>query len=138
MDTTSKSVRPPISQSLARFCRYTTIGMPTFLFDLYLLFVLTSIVGLSPVTSAGISFFIAISLNYSLSKHYVFKDTTRGTTSTYLLFLLIGGIGLFLVTSLMYVCVEMLGWNYMISRILIAVIVGFWNYFMNLRVNFRV
>ena len=46
--------------------------------------------------------------------------------------------GLLAVTGLMVVFVEILHMHYLPSRIIIAGMVGMWNYFMNLYVNFKV
>jgi putative flippase GtrA len=40
--------------------------------------------------------------------------------------------------ALMYVFVDMLGFDYIFSRVIIAGVVGMWNYLMNLYFNFRV
>ncbi|ACS79549.1 GtrA family protein [Maridesulfovibrio salexigens] len=121
-----------------RFLRYTCVGGGTFLFDLALLYLFTDGFNWSPVFSAGLAFLIAVSLNYIISRRLVFKGTTREFKQGYLGFLLIAGTGLIIVTGGMFLMVDILHWQYIISRILISLITGLWNYILNLYVNFRV
>jgi len=81
---------------------------------------------------------MAFSINYGLSRRYVFTGTLRSVGAGYVIFVLIGCAGLLMVGSLMYALVDFVGLNYIVSRIIIAAIVGLWNYFMNLYVNFKV
>ncbi|MDQ5955194.1 MAG: hypothetical protein QG621_197, partial [Patescibacteria group bacterium] len=50
----------------------------------------------------------------------------------------IAGVGALMVMSLMFLFVAIFGWPYLISRVLIASVVGVWNYLMNLFFNFNV
>jgi putative flippase GtrA len=127
-----------MSQKISRFLRYSLIGGTTFLLDLCLLFVFTDIFHIYYVASAGLGFVVAVSLNYLFSRRYVFKGTLRSVHAGYGIFLLIAGVGLVAITGLMALFVGVFGWNYLFSRIIIAGIVGFWNYLMNLYVNFKV
>lgn len=121
-----------------RFLQYSLIGLGTFLFDLALLFFLTQTGGLSPVVAAGGSFLVAISINYVLSRRFVFVGTTRSHEAGYPYFLIIAGVGLLFVTAGMHVLVERLGMYYLLARVLIAALTGVWNYTMNLFFNFKV
>jgi putative flippase GtrA len=47
-------------------------------------------------------------------------------------------IGMGIVMGGMYVLTVFLAWNYLISRICIAIVTGLWNYLLNLHVNFKV
>lgn len=121
-----------------RFLKYSSVGVSTFVLDLALLFFFTDVLGVYYVLSAGIAFSIAISINYVLSRTHVFSETTRALESGYVLFFLIAGAGLIAVLGLMYLAVDVLGFGYIISRIVIAGFVGFWTYGMNVYVNFNV
>lgn len=125
-------------RSLNRFFKYALVGGSTFLFDLLLLSIFTVNFHWNPVWSAGIAFLIAVSINYLISRRFVFKGTLRSIHAGYGGFLLIAGCGLVIVTSGMYLMVNVLSWNYLLSRVLIAFVTGIWNYLLNLYVNFRV
>lgn len=106
--------------------------------DLVLLFLFTDALGWPPVLSAAVAFIIAVSLNYILSRYFVFKGTTRGFTAGHVGFLIIALSRLGIVTGMMHVLVNILAWNYLLSRIFIALFTGIWNYLLNLYFNFKV
>lgn len=125
-------------QSLLRFAKSTGFGIITFSLDLFLLFLFTDFLHINYLISAGTAFVIAMSINYVVSRRHVFPETTRSIHEGYLYFLLIGGLGLILVTGFMYLYVDVLHLHYIVSRLLTACFVGWWNYLMNLYVNFKV
>ena len=125
-------------KSLARFLRYSSIGVSTFAIDLLLLFIFTDILSIHYIISAGLAFLLAVSMNYSLSRRFVFVGSERSLRSGYILFMIITGVGLVFVMTLMYIFVDIFNYNYLVSRVVIAGIVGMWNYLMNLYFNFRV
>jgi putative flippase GtrA len=118
--------------------KYASVGVSTFLFDLFLLFIFIDAFAWDYVFATASAFLIAVSINYSLSRRYVFSGTLREIHSGYVVFILIALIGLGVVTGGMVVLVGILDWHYAVSRIVIAGIVGMWNYLMNLYVNFKV
>jgi putative flippase GtrA len=121
-----------------RFFKYSLVGSLTFAFDLGLLFLLADAFGWQPVYAAGCSFVIAISINYLLSRRYVFVGSIRSAHSGYGMFVLIAGTGLMLVMGFMALMTSVFGWNYLFARVVIAGITGLWNYLLNLYVNFKV
>lgn len=121
-----------------RFLKYIVVGFSTFLFDLLLLYILTDILFVNYVLSAGVAFLIAVSINYYLSRTFVFNRTTREFVGGYYWFIAIAGIGMLAVMGLMFLFVAIFGWYYLVSRVVIAGIVGLWNYVMNLFFNFKV
>lgn len=125
-------------RSLKRFARYTVVGTSTFAIDLVLLYFLIDIVSLNYLIGAGLAFVCAISINYFLSRRYVFKGTQRDVRSGYINFIAIALVGLVIVVGGMYVLVSLLGVGYFIARFSVALLTGFWNYLLNLFVTFRV
>ncbi len=125
-------------RALARFLRYTCVGGGTFTLDLSMLCLFTEIFDLPTVFSAGLAFLIAVSLNYFISRKIVFKGTSREIKQGYIGFLIIAGTGLVIVSGGMYLMVDRFRWQYLISRILVSLITGVWNYLLNLHINFKV
>ena len=123
---------------MPRFFKYAAVTLPTFLFDLGILVTLTQVFHVQYVLAAGTAFVIATSLNYVLSRRFVFLGTHRSLSLGYVYFFMIAGAGLLTVTTGMYVFVGLLHFNYIVSRVGIALVEGVWNYLMNLYVNFRV
>lgn len=121
-----------------RFLKYSVVGVSTFIFDLLLLFVLTDYLGINYVVAAGGAFVVAVSINYVVSRKYVFRGTERGVHSGYGYFLAIALIGLLFVMGSMYILVEVLTLHYLFSRVCIAGITGMFNYLTNLYLNFKV
>ncbi len=131
-------LRLQISKRSVRFMKYFTIGTSTFAFDLALLLLFTDVFHINYVISAGSAYLIAITINYLFSRHYVFSGTLRSAHVGYAIFLLIASVGFLIVTGFIYLFVQIFGLNVFMSRVLVAGIVGVWNYFMNLYVNFKV
>lgn len=127
-----------MSRSIIRFLKYSVVGVSTFSVDLMLLYILTDVLLVNYVIASGLAFVLAVSINYALSRRYVFKGSFRNLKEGYFNFLVIASIGLLIVTGGMYIFVSLLGFNYLISRIGIASVTGFWNYLLNLFVNFKV
>ncbi|WP_432737125.1 GtrA family protein [Maridesulfovibrio sp. FT414] len=126
------------TKGVYRFLRYGCVGGGTFLFDLGLLCIFIEKLGWNPVTAAGTAFLLAVSLNYIISRSFVFKGTERSLKQGYLGFLLIAGTGLAIVTGGMHIMTSVLNWQYIVSRIMVSLVTGMWNYLLNLHVNFRV
>ena len=127
-----------MSLGFKRFLKYLSVGGSTFLFDLVLLYGFINYAELGYLWASGLSFCIAISINFYLSQRFVFKKSERNFKDGYINFLIIAGAGLLLVISGMYLLVSILGLNYLISRIGIGALTGFANYLLNLFVNFKV
>lgn len=127
-----------ITPTFQRFLKYSTVGTTTFLFDLFLLWLFTDVMAINYLLAAGVAFVVAVSINYVLSRRYVFRDSLRSVGSGYVNFLLIAGMGLLFVVGGMYVLVEFFVLPFMAARVVIAAVTGFWNYLMNLYVNFSV
>ena len=121
-----------------RFIKYTLVGFSTFVVDLFLIYFLTDILQINYLVSAGIAFVIAVTLNYHYSRKLVFHETTRELRQGYFNFLAIAILGLILIILLMALLVEVFSINYIIARILVACLVGIYNYLTNLLLNFKV
>lgn len=125
-------------RALKRFFQYSTIGAGTFAFDLLLLFLFTDKLEMNYVLAVAVAFLIAVSLNYQLSRRFVFKGSVRGHAEGYVYFIGIALWGMLFVTGMMYVLVEWFAVYYLVARIVIAGVTGIWNYLMNLFFNFKV
>jgi putative flippase GtrA len=127
-----------MQKSLTRFLKYSSVGVSTFLFDLFLLYLLIDYAKIYYPIATGIAFGIAVSINYVFSRRFVFKGTLRSVHSGYGIFIAIALAGLVAVTGLMMVFVEIIRMDYLPARVIIAGVVGMWNYLINLYVNFKV
>lgn len=125
-------------KAIVRFLKYASVGGSTFVLDLSLLYLLIDYCQVHYLYATPAAFAVAVSVNYFISRRFVFKGTLRSVHAGYGIFLLIAFVGMGAVTGLMAVFVEILKMHYLPSRIIIAGIVGIWNYLMNLYVNFKV
>jgi putative flippase GtrA len=127
-----------MNKSLVRFLKYASVGTSTFLFDLFLLYLLIDYIKIHYALATPLAFGVAVSINYFISRRFVFKGTLRSAPAGYGIFMVIALTGMATVTGLMVVFIEVFHLRYLPARIMIAGIVGLWNYFMNLYVNFKV
>jgi len=125
-------------RAIKRFLKYSSVGVSTFILDLLLLSLFVEQLQWWYLIATIVAFLLAVSLNYFISRAYVFKGTSRSVHDGYTRFVSMAILGIILVAWGMKICVDLLEWNYLISRILIAAIVGMWNYLFNLFINFKV
>ena len=102
------------------------------------MYVLTDLLLINYILASGFAFVIAVSINYHFSRRYVFKGSSRSLETGYIYFLGIALTGLSLVVGGMNVLVSLFGVHYIVARVGIAMVTGFWNYLLNLFVNFKV
>jgi putative flippase GtrA len=121
-----------------RFLRYTLVGGSTFAFDLLLLYVVTEFLGVPYYIATPGAFLIAVSINYLISRRFVFKGTTRGHTVGYSAFILVALMGAGVTTLGVTLLVTYAGLYFMLARVLTACVVGMGNYLFNLFYNFKV
>jgi putative flippase GtrA len=114
------------------------VGVGTLLFDLALLYVATTILSIPYYISTPVSFFIAVSINYAISRSHVFKETVRSWHGGYAYFILVAVGGAVLTTGLVIGLVTYFHLYYLVARVLVASIVGMGNYLINLHFNFKV
>ncbi len=127
-----------MSRTLERFVRYTFIGVSTFLIDLVILFVLASIFSINYLVAVGAGFFLAVSLNYFLSREFAFKYSDRSVMSGYAYFLKFAFVGMIVTITGVAFLVTYAEVQYLLARVVVAVAVGMANYAANLFINFKV
>lgn len=114
---------------LIQFFRYTIVGSVAFVFDFLTLFVLTEYFELYYLFSTAIGFFVGLTTNYILSILWVFeKRLFSSKYLEFLLFTLIGLIGLILNELFIWSFTEIIGIHYLWSKIISTVLVYFWNF----------
>jgi putative flippase GtrA len=127
-----------IKRKLKRFLKYMVIGVSTFAIDLFLLYIFTDLFNWNYIISTGAAFTVAISINYFFSRHYVFHGTLTSIHKGYFTFMAIASMGIAIAMWGMEILVGIFHMEFLDSRVIIAAIVGIWNYIINLYVNFRV
>lgn len=116
--------------TLLQLFRYTFVGGFAFVVDFGLLFVLTEYVGFHYLVSAAVAFVAGLLVNYALSKLWVFSRTSYSNRLVeFLLFALVGIIGLGLTEVFMWCFTTLLGLYYILSKVITTAIVYLWNFF---------
>lgn len=116
--------------TLLQLFRYTFVGGFAFLVDFATLFLLTEYCYLHYLISAGIAFIFGLIVNYLLSIKWVFNVSVMDSRlMEFVVFTLIGIIGLGLNELFLWILTDILLIYYLISKIITAGIVYFWNFF---------
>lgn len=109
--------------------RYIFVGGTAFIVDFFFLYFFSDICGIYYLISAVFSFIISVLVNYVMSTRWVFnQDNIENKVLEFNLFLLISTIGLVFTEILLYFFTDIVGLYYLISKIISAIIVLFWNF----------
>lgn len=113
-----------------QFLRYIFVGGVAFLMDFGSLYILTDFFVIYYLISAAIAFILGLMTNYFLSISWVFnRRTFDNKPFEFGVFAIIGIIGLILNEVFIWFFTAELGFYYLISKILSAIIILFWNFF---------
>lgn len=109
--------------------RYVFVGGTAFVVDFFFLWFFSDICGIYYLISALLSFIISVLVNYIMSTKWVFnQDNIENKVLEFNLFILISTIGLGFTEILLYLFTDIFGMYYLISKIIAAIIVLFWNF----------
>lgn len=119
----------PTTNIWIQLIRYGFVGGIAFLADYCSLYLLTDLCDIHYLLSAGIAFIIGLTVNYLLSISYVF-NTQRKTEGwiEFIVFAIIGIVGLGLNELIMWCGCDLLGWHYMVVKLISTGAVFFWNF----------
>jgi len=126
-----------LKRFVLRFTKYSFVGLPTFLLDLAIIALLTSLLNVPYEIAVGIGFIIGISVNYHITYHWVFKGTKRRRVTGFVIFALLGLLGMVLITSGTKFFVEEFGMPLYVARTLIGAILGIIGFLINSWFNFK-
>lgn len=112
-----------------QFFRYIFVGGVAFLVDFTSLYIFTDYFGIFYLISAAIAFILGLIINYVLSVTWVFnRRTLDNKTMEFGVFAFIGIIGLGLNELFIWFFTAEMNFFYLISKILAAIIILFWNF----------
>ena len=128
-DLIGKLFRDPTDNIMIQFFRYVFVGGTAFVVDFFFIYFFSDICGIYYLVSAVFSFIISVLVNYVMSTRWVFnQDNIENKVVEFNLFMLISTIGLVFTEILLYFFTDICGIHYLISKIISAVIVLFWNF----------
>jgi putative flippase GtrA len=117
--------------------KYALVGGVAFALDFSMLFVLTEYLHLYYILSATVAFIAGLLCNYVLSVKWVFNERALSNkVAEFLVFSLIGVIGLLLNDGMIWSLTEVGKLHYLESKICAAAVVFFWNFFARRQVLF--
>ena len=124
-----KLLKDQTDNILIQLFRYVFVGGTAFVVDFFFLYVFSDIFEIYYLISAVFSFIISVLVNYAMSTRWVFnQNNIENRVVEFNLFLLISTIGLVFTEILLYFFTDICGIHYLISKIISAVIVLFWNF----------
>ena len=134
----NKLLVEPTTNIWLQLLRYGFVGGVAFVADYGTLFALTHYAGIHYLLSAGIAFCIGLTVNYLLSISWVFnKNRSAKPWIEFLVFALIGVVGLGLNELIMYVATDGIGLHYMLSKLISTFLVFCWNFFARKLIIFK-
>lgn len=122
------------SRHFFEFLRYIIVGGSAFVLDFLIMYLCNEYIFKDNFLylSVFLGYTIGLIYNFLLSCAYVFKDGFKKIKNkelqSFIIFTIIGIIGLVLTEILMFIFVDIMNINYMISKIITGAIVVFWNY----------
>ena len=125
----NKLFKEPTDSIFIQLFRYIFVGGTAFAVDFFFLYFFSDICGIYYLISAVLSFIISVLVNYIMSTKWVFnQDNIENKVLEFNLFILISTIGLGFTEILLYFFTDIIGMYYLISKIISAIIVLFWNF----------
>jgi putative flippase GtrA len=105
------------------------VGGLAFVIDFGSLYLLTEFAGLHYLISAAVAFLFGLLTNYCLSRLWVFdRRTMESVTAEFLVFAVIGIVGLGLNEAIIWFVAEKIHFHYMVAKAISAGIVLLWNF----------
>ena len=129
MDITEKVLIVETTDWKIQLFSYVIVGGFSFLIDYGLLYFLTEYANFYYILSASISFIVGLIVNYILSTKWIFrKSRLKNTVLEFIIYGIIGILGLILNNILLYIFTDFFQIYYMISKLITAVLVMGWNF----------
>lgn len=123
-------IKDKTNNTFLQLFRYTFVGGFAFLVDFGTLYSLTEYFHIYYLVSAGIAFIFGLIINYFLSVKWVFNSRAmENRMFEFMLFAIIGIIGLLLNELLLWILTDILVIYYLISKLITTFLVYFWNFF---------
>ncbi len=117
--------------------KYVFVGGIAYCIDFGSLFFLTEVAKIHYLVSAAIAFILGLLTNYALSIYWVFsKRTLANKRAEFLIFSIIGLVGLGLNEVIIWFFTESMHFHYLISKIFSTFVVFMWNFFARKKILF--
>lgn len=129
METVKRVLIHKSNNNTIQFIRYGVVSCTALVVDFSCLVLLTEFFGINHLISALVGFIFGLLVNYLLSILWVFHGIKQNNDKqAFIVFTVIGIIGLFLTELIMWIMTDLLGIHYVISKVVSAIIVFVWNF----------
>ena len=132
--TAPESATSPLVEGMGspgthEFIRYFIASAIALVVDAGSLYLLTDVAGLPYLYSGAIAFILGLTVIYVLSVTWVFdRRVLRDPKAEFLLFAVIGIVGLGINEAVLWVATDVIGLYYLISKVLSVILVFSWNF----------
>lgn len=117
------------NNTIIQFFRYIFVGGIAAVVNIGMLYIFTDIFKIYYLLSNVFSFSLGLIVNYILSKKFVFQDEKAISKSKeFIIYAIIGVLGLIIDTLLVGLMTSILGLYYMLSKIISTILVFIWNF----------
>ena len=122
--------QPGKMKALAKqFGKFAIVGTTAFIIDYATMVLLTEVFGVDYLVSTTIGFIVSVVFNYFASMRFVFTHRDEMSRKReFVIFVILSTIGLVLNDILMYVGVDLLGFDYRIFKVLATMMVTIYNF----------
>lgn len=117
-----------LKKLLLDFIKYFGVGIIAALVNILCLYIFTEIFKINYLIANIISFTLGLITNYVLSKKYVFKNNKLNRLLEFIIYAIIGIIGLVIDTTSLWIFTSQFQIHYMISKIISTGITFIWNF----------
>ncbi len=124
-----KLFRKKTNNTLIQFFRYLFVGGFAAVVNIGMLYVFTDVLHFYYLLSNVLAFLLGLIVNYLLSKKFVFQEkTSLSKTKEFIIYAIIGVIGLGIDTVFMWLFTDKIHFYYMVSKLVSTAIVFIWNF----------
>jgi putative flippase GtrA len=112
-----------------KIVRYFFIGGIAAAVDIGVFAVFAKLLGFNYLAVAAVGFVLATLVNYFLSVRHVFESGVRfGRRQEIAIVYLVSTVGLAINQTVLYVGIDLLGWEMIVTKLVATGVVFFWNY----------
>jgi putative flippase GtrA len=125
------------SKLAALFGRNTAASIVAFTIDIAILWLLVELTPVTYLPAAAIGFLIAMSVQYVISRIWVFPDSDQGIAKGYAYFLVNAGVGLVITLAVFAAFIWWVEIHYLLARLIASAVAGIAVFFLNAVFNFK-
>ncbi len=119
----------PTKNPILQFFRYAFVGGVATVADWGVLYAMTEKANVHYLASAVVAFAAGLAVNFGLSKKFVFSaEKNHSFFAEFSVYAVIGAVGLLLTEGIMYFLTDILGWYFMLPKIIATAVVFVWNF----------